>query len=248
MITICVPSHKNPNELRRFLKDISEIRPQDLFELIIIDSGQCIETKHILQSHSSIIDKFISEPDGGIYDAFNKGAKIAECEWILFMGLDDRILSPSALKIQIEHLSKSLYSLISFPVALKINGKVIISKQFDRNNIRIPHMTCSHQGIFHKKTFLMENAFDPKMHIAADYKIVLQASLSNQIIGVTTPPAILMDYSGISSQGSSQLTLYRECLKSYAEILGVKPSLFNRSKFFLRSHFKFFYDAIYNKH
>ena len=65
------------------------------FEYIIIDGNSKDSTLEIIKSfeqkfkEKNITYKFISEPDKGIYDAWNKGIKLSDGEWISFLGSDD---------------------------------------------------------------------------------------------------------------------------------------------------------------
>lgn len=65
------------------------------WECLVIDGGSKDNTIDILKLYKqkeSRVD-FISEPDNGIYDAFNKGWKKARGEWILYLGADDFFIS-----------------------------------------------------------------------------------------------------------------------------------------------------------
>ena len=56
-------------------------------EYIIVDSVSTDRTLKIIQHYrKSYPIKFISEPDEGIADAFNKGIKLSSGEWIIFLG------------------------------------------------------------------------------------------------------------------------------------------------------------------
>ena len=58
-------------------------------EFIIIDGGSLDHTISIAKSYKKHISTLISEPDKGIYDAMNKGLKIATGEIIGFLNSDD---------------------------------------------------------------------------------------------------------------------------------------------------------------
>lgn len=66
-------------------------------ELIVIDGGSTDSTLAIIRKHESKIDFWQSEPDKGIYDAMNKGLKLARGSWIGFKNADDWFL-PNAIE------------------------------------------------------------------------------------------------------------------------------------------------------
>ena len=60
-------------------------------ELILVDGGSKDDTNKTIESYGDKIAVHISEPDKGIYDAWNKGVIHAHGDWIMFIGADDRL-------------------------------------------------------------------------------------------------------------------------------------------------------------
>ena len=58
-------------------------------EHIVIDGGSTDGSVEILQRHSCLLAYWVSEPDGGVFDAWNKGLSVATGEWIAFLGAED---------------------------------------------------------------------------------------------------------------------------------------------------------------
>lgn len=76
------------------------------YEYIIIDGGSTDGTKELIKDSAGKIDYWVSEPDRGIYDAMNKGAKLAKGEWLLFLNAGDRFANPEVLSdiFKLNHL------------------------------------------------------------------------------------------------------------------------------------------------
>jgi glycosyltransferase involved in cell wall biosynthesis len=62
-------------------------------EHIVLDGGSSDGTVDVLRKYDDRIALWKSEPDRGIYDAWNKGLALARGEWICFLGADDEFLS-----------------------------------------------------------------------------------------------------------------------------------------------------------
>jgi glycosyltransferase involved in cell wall biosynthesis len=85
IITVCFNSVKTIEETIQSVlaQSYSEI------EYIIIDGGSCDGTKEVVAKYAHKIAHVISEPDKGIYDAMNKGLKLARGEVIGLLNADD---------------------------------------------------------------------------------------------------------------------------------------------------------------
>ena len=84
IVTICY----NEPDLEKTCRSIVNQSYQD-FEWIVIDGGSNKETLNIFEKYKYRIDKFISEPDNGRYNAMNKGIKLASGEYLNFLNAGD---------------------------------------------------------------------------------------------------------------------------------------------------------------
>ena len=84
----------------RFLEEsIRSVIEQDFSDIehIVIDGGSTDGTLTIIEKYRSHIAKYVSEKDNGMYDAINKGMKIAGGDIIGILNSDDILASPDVI-------------------------------------------------------------------------------------------------------------------------------------------------------
>ena len=140
--------------------------------------------------------RYISEPDKGIYDAFNKGWKLAKGEWIYYLGADD-IITDNGLASLLEHSSK----------ADAIYGDVeVVYNNIRKKYIKSPspellgkHL-MSHQALIIKRDVIKSlNGFDLQYRICADSDLVLRALSSGYIFYYKNVLVAYFSFGGISN-------------------------------------------------
>lgn len=161
-ISIIIATFNSAKTIRTALESVKN-QTFDSWECIVVDGASKDGTIDIVKEFANSDSRFryISEPDKGIYDAFNKGWKIAKGEWIYYLGSDDKIIDDAFKKIK-KHLSANTEVLAGNVLAEHIDGKIkrVVSKGFDG---------C-HQGKLTKKSVLSKyNGFNLKYKILADY-------------------------------------------------------------------------------
>ena len=89
----------NYNDAKGLYKTIQSVINQsfDNYEFIIIDGGSTDDSLTIIDQYKTKIDYFISEPDTGVYNAMNKGIKIAKGEYLIFMNSGDGFYDENVL-------------------------------------------------------------------------------------------------------------------------------------------------------
>jgi glycosyltransferase involved in cell wall biosynthesis len=161
---------------------ISSIIPQknNKIEFIIVDGASTDNTISIIKKYEKNIDHLISEPDNGIYDAWNKGIKNANGVWIMFLGADD-ILMPNALSEYLNLINSKQLSTYDYISAnneyIDNSGKLlkILGKSANWSNMR-KTMSAAHVGSLHNKTNLFNQVgfYNLSYKICADYELLLR--------------------------------------------------------------------------
>lgn len=92
------------NSARTIAQTIESVLAQDYsdIEYIIVDGGSTDGTVDIVHSYGDKIAKFVSEPDRGIYDAMDKGIKMASGDIVGIINSDDFYADSAVLSKVVE--------------------------------------------------------------------------------------------------------------------------------------------------
>jgi len=199
------------NSEKTIEKTINSILSQTYsnFEYLIIDGFssdktiEIIKTKEVEFKLRNIPFKWISEKDEGIYEAWNKGLKLATGEWVSFIGSDDYYLD-NAVELYnnlIDNTNKTydwIYSNVEF--VTNDNSSRILNSVWEWKNFRRNiNITPAHVGSFHnKKYFKKHGVFDTSYKIAGDYELLLRAGSELKTIKIDEITAV-MHANGISN-------------------------------------------------
>ncbi|WP_289661603.1 glycosyltransferase family 2 protein [Flavobacterium panacagri] len=101
IITVC---YNRKNTIEKAIKSVLD-QNYDNIEYIVVDGNSKDGTKEIIESYKDRISHYISEPDKGMYDAINKGLKLATGDVIGLMHSDDefydnKVISRIALRFR----------------------------------------------------------------------------------------------------------------------------------------------------
>jgi len=90
IVSIVVVVYRDRDELGALIENLSPFRDVQV-ELIVIDGGSQDGSLNLLEQKNDKIDFWLSEPDGGIYAAMNKGIAAARGQYILHLNAGDRL-------------------------------------------------------------------------------------------------------------------------------------------------------------
>jgi len=96
LVSIVTVTYNAENHLETTIQSIAGQTYSNI-EYIVVDGQSTDRTPKIIQKYQSVIAKWISEPDDGLYDAMNKGLRMANGEYIWFINAGDSIRSPETL-------------------------------------------------------------------------------------------------------------------------------------------------------
>lgn len=148
-------------------------------EIIVIDGGSTDRTLNIIQKNLPIIGSWVSEPDAGIYAAWNKGLAMANGDWIGFLGADDRY-HPDALERYMqamhnhpEHAFEYISSKVEFTLP-GLHRSRVIGSAWNWAAFR-KYMNVAHVGsLHHRLLYERYGNYDNSYALCGDYELLLR--------------------------------------------------------------------------
>jgi glycosyltransferase involved in cell wall biosynthesis len=204
-ITVIVAVFNGADTLQQCIDSVSQ-QTYSRKELIIIDGGSRDGTTDLLKANDRQIDYWISEPDSGVYNAWNKGLEQTNGDWVCFLGADDFFWDEKIL----EKLSNAL-STIPPEVRLAYAQVMLIGtsdealfpvgEPWDAFRDRFHKGAClPHQGVLHRRSlFERMGGFDESFRIGGDYEIMLRELKAAEAVFIPDMIVTGMRQGGLSS-------------------------------------------------
>ncbi len=165
VITVCFNAE---NEIEKTILSVLS-QSYDNIEYVIIDGGSKDKTVEIIKRYNKKIDIFLSEPDKGIYDAMNKGAKLSHGKWLNFMNAGDVFFDENVLKnIVKQGPFNSRVKVLYGNVHMLYKGQEGIVKKLDRVKKNEVQYSLNHQSTLIEGEWMRSKRYDTTYRIAAD--------------------------------------------------------------------------------
>jgi glycosyltransferase involved in cell wall biosynthesis len=220
LISIVVAVLNNKTTLQQCIDSIIQQTYANV-ELIVIDGGSTDGTKDIIIHNSQFITYWVSEPDRGIYHAWNKALVKARGDWICFLGADDFLWNENVLESIVKHL-----------VLIPININIAYTKTILLDNKNNPmfslgmpwecvknrfkyDMCIPHPSVMHRRSLFEKHGyFDESFKIAGDYELLLRELKYGNAFFIQDIILTAMRQGGISSSPKNTLLTLREVRKA----------------------------------
>jgi glycosyltransferase involved in cell wall biosynthesis len=172
VVTVCL------NDGAGLARTIDSVRRQSFrdLELLVVDGGSADDSVDVLRHSGDAVTWWASEPDGGVFEGQNKGARRARGEWLVFLNAGDRFASEDALRLALEGAEGAdiVYGDVIWE---KGTGERWISRQPDPLTLEffmrtaLPHQaTAVRRSIFERL-----GPFDTSFRVAADHAFFMKS-------------------------------------------------------------------------
>jgi glycosyltransferase involved in cell wall biosynthesis len=202
-ISVITINFNGARELERTCRSIiDQVMP---LEWIVIDGASTDGSQDIISRYIRPGDRFVSEPDGGISDAFNKGLALASGDAVLFMNAGDEFSCSSSLERLYSAWNKTDFRwVVGGAEIVSLEGRRLFERVFShtprdvfslvRTNCQIVHQTVLAESSLYKEL----GGYDVQWKIAMDYDLWIRW-ISRGFIPQLVPVTVCRFYRGGAS-------------------------------------------------
>lgn len=224
-ITIITATYNSGATLRDTMESVLRQTYRDI-EYLVIDGASKDNTLDIVRNYEPMFNgklKYISEPDKGIYDAMNKGIRMATGDVVGILNSDDFYTTDTVLEQVAQAMAQTdtdaVYGDVHYVEDKDLSRSVryYSSRYFKRNLMRFGFMPAHPSFYCRRKVYERYGAFDISYKIAADFENLLRLIFVNKIRTEYIPADfVTMRMGGASSSG---LKSHRQIMKDHLRAL-----------------------------
>lgn len=213
-LCVIVATFNSAKTLAKCLDSIvnQTVRP----ELIIIDGGSSDGTIEIIKAYQDHIDYWVSEPDAGVYDAWNKAIARATSQWLMFLGSDDRLGSQvDSLVCKLANISDEvdlIYGTIIRDFGDRLEDLGENRSLLEEYVLNCNRMPFTHVGSIHRaNSFDKVGFFDSALKIAGDFDFFCRLRRVKKV-AYMAEHRLLMGMNGLSQSVKFRTKLLAEIM------------------------------------
>lgn len=240
IISIITVTFNAAATIRPTLDSIAEqkgCKPGDDYEVIIMDGASKDDTVAIAESYGMKCCTIISEPDGGIYDAMNKGMNKASGKYYMFLNAGDALHSPATLRTILDAIADNdMPGIVYGQTNLVDNNREYIGPRHLTAPKNLKYESFAEGMLVCHQAFIALSRIAPRYNLkyrfSADYDWCLQClqhSRKNVFID-----DVLIDYLKEGTTTANRYASLRERFRIMCHYFGTVPTIVRHFKFIPR--------------
>lgn len=223
-ISIITVVYNNAHVIRSAIDSVLS-QTYNNIEYIIIDGKSSDGTIEIIQSYGSKINKFISESDSGIYDAMNKGLKLATGDIVGILNSDDLYMGVDVIeKVVAIFETHAVESMFADLVYVRPDNLDKVVRYYDSSYFSPTKFAYGWMPA-HPTFFAKREVYEKYGYFKTDYKIAADYELLARFLGqyaisyfYLQQPIVKMRIGGVSTSNfKSNMVINQEILRACAE-------------------------------
>lgn len=169
-------------------------------EYIIVDGNSQDNTQEIIRKYQAHIHQWVSEPDNGLYDAMNKGIKLATGDFLCFLNAGDKLHDGDTLQLMahsinnVKELPDVLYgetAIVDEQGQLLRMRRLSAPEQLNWKSFREGMLVC-HQAFFARRELATTTPYDLQYRFSADFDWCIR--IMKQAKDIHNTRLVLVDY------------------------------------------------------
>lgn len=198
LISIVTVVYNGAATLERAIRSVLQ-QTYPHIEHLIIDGGSTDGTLELIQRYDGKLAYWVSEPDGGIFDAMNKGVALAGGAYVAILNADDHY-APGAVECVVRALlcegTEAVYGDSIFVVEdIGMEGRVTATLNLTRG------MTLCHPALFvARSVYERLGAYDLRYRFSADLDFALRLRLADVKFAKASEPLVYYAAGGAAEQ------------------------------------------------
>ena len=209
-ISIVIPTLNASAVLTRCLESVARQDFRD-FEVVVCDAVSSDCTLEVAQRWKRDLPRLTidSRHDGGIYQGINRGIQLTAGRWILVLGADDQLASPTALATMALALQQTnvrfVYGDVRIesasqlgPAGSRYPGPLTAAKLYSKN-------ICQQSIFYRRDLFVDHGLFRSEYRICADWDIALRVCAREDTVWVDL---VVADYAATGASARTPDTLF----------------------------------------
>lgn len=207
VITVC---YNAASDLEMTLRSVTGQSARKRMEIIVIDGGSTDKTPEVLDRYRDRIDRIVSEPDKGIYNAMNKGIGLSTGRYVNFMNAGDRFFDGQTVADFLTEIEKMEerpdivygWTVMKYPEGCRPRRPALYAMPRE--------IGCCHQSILVDGDLLRREPFDESYRIVADYELFHRLYRKGARFAEIDKYIAVYDMTGISSDPATERLRYSE--------------------------------------
>ncbi|WP_205944002.1 glycosyltransferase family 2 protein [Pedobacter xixiisoli] len=208
LLTIISINYNSKNGLQKTIESVIKQSWKD-FEYIVIDGGSTDGSLEVVKNYQDYINYDISEPDNGVFNAMNKGAKAANGDYLLFLNSGDILHNDESLSKLVAQMMQKSDSDIYYTNLLLAD----LENDTERihqcpNHLTLTYFTGSFIGhpasLIKRTVFNTMGGYSEDYHIISDWLFFVKAFLAGYTFQYIDMILSTFFLDGVSSNGNAQ--------------------------------------------
>lgn len=237
LISVVTVTYNAGNVVDKTLNSLKEQTFGD-FEHLVVDGKSKDDTCEKVKVNALPQTRLVSEPDKGLYDAMNKGMRMAKGKYVIFLNAGDKFHNSDTLNLYAEAAKKGADIVYGDTIIVDSTGNKIsdrhlkVPQKLTKDSFSKGMLIC-HQAFMAKKEIVPE--FDLSYRFSADYDWCIKCIEKTQHEKCYNLNSVTIDYLSDGLTDKNKIKSLKERFRIMSRHYGLVKTISNHIGFVLRA-------------